>query len=182
MNNLDSRIFEFLYSLSNQSGPLDVLFVFLAKSLPWIITLWAIWLIFMKKDWGNNVSRWKNRFQYLALGFISVVISRGIVANTLHAVMNSPRPFAALNLEPLVDHAAFGSFPSGHMSFLVPIVLLLFLVSKRAGWWALVLTLLVGISRIIVGVHWPLDILGGIGVGIFSFLLVRLLFQKKKLI
>jgi len=182
MNSLDSNIFNFLYSFTNRSEILDLFLVFTAKVLPWLLAFWIIYTIFRKKEWGNDRPVWKNRFQYLSLGFMAVILSRGVVANIINSVFQSPRPFNFLGIEPLIAHAANGSFPSGHMSILIPLVMLLFMVSKKAAWWSLILTLIVGIARVTVGVHWPIDILGGIGVGVLSFFAVKVLFDKKKLI
>ena len=48
--------------------------------------------------------------------------------------------------------------------------------------WALIATLAVGLARVITGVHWPSDILGGIIVGALSFSAVYFVFRKSKLI
>jgi len=182
MNSLDSNIFNFLYSFTNRSEILDFFLVFTARVLPWILAIWIIYTILRRKDWQNNKPAWKNRFQHLALGFIAVILSRGIVANIINTLFQSPRPFSALGVDPLISHAANGSFPSGHMSILIPLTMLLFLVNKKAAWWSLVLTLMIGIARVTAAVHWPIDILGGIGVGVLSFFVVKLFFDKRKLI
>lgn len=88
----------------------------------------------------------------------------------------------ALGVEALINHSNANSFPSGHMASLIPIALTLLVVRKRSGFWALIATILVGVSRVAVGVHWPSDIVGGIVVGALSFGLVYLVFRKKKLI
>ena len=65
------------------------------------------------------------------------------------------------------------SFPSGHSAnaMMTYIALVLFLVpSERRGPWlaaALAVTLLVGLSRTMLGVHWPSDVLGGWSYGLF---------------
>lgn len=182
MNGLDQSIFNLLHSLAGSSPALDFLFVFGALTLPWLVVLWAFWSILRKKEWSKKQSLWKNRFQYFSLGLISVVVSRGIVANLLQNTINNPRPFATLDIDTLIAHAPTGSFPSGHMSLLIPMVLLLFIVSRKAGWFGLLLTLFVGFSRVVAGIHWPIDILGGIIVGLLSFLFVKILFERKKLI
>ena len=117
-----------------------------------------------------------------SLAFISFVVSRGIVTNIIDNLLQSPRPFTALGVEALINHTNVNSFPSGHMASLIPIVLTLMIVKKRSGIWMLIATLAIGLARVITGVHWPSDILGGIVVGVLSFSAVYFIFRKQKLI
>lgn len=179
---LDKELFTFLYGLTGQSRALDWLFIFFAKYLFWLLIIWFIWVILTKKDWGDTWPAWKSKFQYLSLAFISFVLSRGVITNVIDNLLQSPRPFAALGVEALISHADVNSFPSGHMASLIPIALTLLVAKKRSGVWALIVTLAIGLARVITGVHWPSDIIGGIVVGALSFSAIYFIFRKKKLI
>jgi len=59
------------------------------------------------------------------------------------------------------------SFPSDHTAVAFALAWLIYLWSPKAGIWFLALALLIGVARIIVGIHYPTDILAGMLLGIF---------------
>lgn len=89
----------------------------------------------------------------------------------IHLFIMESRPFVASDIEPLIPHKADASFPSRHTSIVSAIA---FAYTYYKSKWAilfLLALLLVGISRVYVGVHYPMDILGGIAVGVISLLI-----------
>ncbi|OGY56402.1 MAG: hypothetical protein A2Y84_01870 [Candidatus Colwellbacteria bacterium RBG_13_48_8] len=179
---LDQQAFNTLYSLAHKLPLLDGLFIFAAKYLFWLIIVAVFVSLFRKKNWNNSLSVGKNRFQYFSLGLIAFLLSRAVATNIIQSFFNSPRPFVALGIDPLVNHAAANSFPSGHMASLMPIVLTLFLINPKAGRWGIFLTLVVGLARVIAGLHWPSDILAGILIGSLSFWIIAFVFRRQRLI
>jgi undecaprenyl-diphosphatase len=68
------------------------------------------------------------------------------------------RPDLYQHLDPVTDL----SFPSGHSAQNACLYLLLaLLVHKRIGWAGVPLAMLIGLSRVVLGVHWPTDVLAG---------------------
>jgi len=80
------------------------------------------------------------------------------------------RPFVNNLGMQLVEHAPDSSFPSDHTTFIFSIaIVLLFNKSTRViGAVLCLLSIVSGLSRVFVGVHYPLDILGAVLVAIFS--------------
>lgn len=57
------------------------------------------------------------------------------------------------------------AFPSGHSTAFMALATSIFLSHKRVGYLFIVFAVLIGLARIVAGVHFPLDILGGFILG-----------------
>lgn len=171
---LDEKVFSFLYGLANKNQLLDWVSVFLADYLFYILILVFLWVVLKEKNW-------RRRFYLAALTGIAIILSRGIATPAIRFFYDRPRPFIADHIEPLINHIATNSFPSGHLAIFTPIFLALFLINRRLGFVVFVGAILIGIGRVATGVHWPSDILGGILVGAISFFATYYLLRIKGL-
>jgi undecaprenyl-diphosphatase len=91
-----------------------------------------------------------------------------LFASLAKAVAKRPRPYEVMADAILRQNAAHGtSFPSSHtaVALAVAIALVPFLPRPIAV-TAIAYAVLVGWSRMYLGVHYPLDVLGGAGIGI----------------
>lgn len=104
----------------------------------------------------------------------AVAILAKVLSASLKWLYARPRPV----LFPAVADAYGYSFPSGHALSAVAIfgTIAVVAVRLRPGWrrhaavLAPVVALLVGLSRIYLGLHWPSDVLGGYAAGAFLLL------------
>ena len=87
----------------------------------------------------------------------------------------------ALDFTPLIEPVNQGAFPSGHAAFYFSLAGVIWLLNKNLGWRFAGAAALMGLARVFVGVHWPLDILGGAAAGIISVYIVYLLLEYSRL-
>ena len=82
-------------------------------------------------------------------------------------IIERPRP-AVLPLGAIVrDHATGYGFPSGHTTLAFAFATVLHpLLPPRLRWIPWAVATAVGLARMYVGVHWPMDIVGGAALGI----------------
>jgi membrane-associated phospholipid phosphatase len=91
-----------------------------------------------------------------------------VLAHVAKAISDRPRPYELMADAVLRQQPAHGtSFPSSHTAVTVAVVIALvpFLVRPLAA-VAIGYAVLVGWSRLYLGVHYPLDVLAGAGIGI----------------
>lgn len=163
-------LFQFIYGLSHRNFLLDDLGVFLAQYLPYLMVLWFLFLAVKRKDW-------RMRVLVLSEGALAVILSRGIVTEVIRFFYHHLRPFTVLNFAPLISESGY-SFPSGHAAWFFALSMIVFYYSRKWGIWYFTLSAVMGIARIYVGVHWPLDILGGAAIGVLCGMLVHQLVRS----
>lgn len=83
----------------------------------------------------------------------------------IHLFIQTPRPFLVLHTTPLIPPPNSYSFPSGHSVTMAVYASSLFLTKSKWTIFFMAWALLVGLSRIYVGVHYPVDVLGGFILG-----------------
>jgi undecaprenyl-diphosphatase len=88
----------------------------------------------------------------------------------------STRPFADHPKQTvlLVHHGADNSFPSDHASVAFAVAFAVLMFHRRLGVVLVVVAVGVGLDRILVGVHYPLDVGAGVFVGLGAALVVTI--------
>jgi undecaprenyl-diphosphatase len=167
----DKPVFDWLYGLAGRFWLFDFLIVFLANWLIYFAIIFFGIAILRSKSL-------KTQAYFLSLAALGAIISRGILAEIIRYINYNPRPFEELGIKPLFSQYATASFPSGHVSFFFPIALAAYSYNKKMGTWLIVATILMGIARVISGVHWFSDIIAGLVVGFVGFWAAKTLLPK----
>jgi undecaprenyl-diphosphatase len=146
--------------------PLDDVFVWLSKlggyGLIWLGLGLALSLL------------WRR-----ATPFVLVLLADGAadgLATLLKNVVGTRRPSDG---GPLITIPRSDSFPSGHTATSFACATVLAALVPRAAPAFYVLALAIGYSRVYVGVHWPLDVVGGAVLGVATALLLLAVTRRR---
>lgn len=114
------------------------------------------------------------RYPRLVWALIIAAVIGTFVVHGFKEWLNLNRPPAVFSLDEIhvigTAHRAV-SFPSGHTTAVFALVGLIALqrdIALSVKWALILWASLVGLSRIVVGVHWPTDVLGGAAIGWLS--------------
>lgn len=106
----------------------------------------------------------EERFELLPDTVLTVTYTTLLTEFGLKPLFARPRPPAVYQLYTTSIFASY-SFPSGHTTTAFALATLLARRSPRHSLWLFLLALLIGASRVYLGVHYPLDVIAGIVLG-----------------
>lgn len=169
-NGLEARVVVALYWWAAEREATRALTVAVAQ---WLVLV--VPLVLLAAWWWPAAGRYARRHVLVACG-VSLALT-GLAALPLTHLIDRARPFVALGLTPLFAHGVDSSFPSDHtlvgVSLAAPLVWRLW----RLGVPLLIIALLTGLARVVVGIHWPSDIIGSalvaLGLGGLALPLTR---------
>lgn len=129
------------------------------------VATFALWLL--ARPGGDR--KWKFVSAY-ALGSAALAL---LINQAIGKIWHRQRPFAAHPAAHVWGSRSHDpSFPSDHASAAFGIAFAVFLFDRLAGSVFLAAAAVIGVGRVFIGAHYPLDVLAGCLVGLASALLI----------
>ncbi|MGD1820147.1 MAG: phosphatase PAP2 family protein [Pleomorphochaeta sp.] len=155
--NISNPIFDFIANISSVLGEQNILILLLA-------------IIMYAYD--------KNKGFAICSSLVISLFSMG----ALKAIFKAPRPFTVIdeiNGKRLTTATGY-SFPSGHTTGAAAMYSSIsFAIKKRVvSIFCAIIIVLVGLSRLYLGVHWPIDVATGLILGILLSMIFYPIFEK----
>ncbi|MFL5910568.1 MAG: phosphatase PAP2 family protein [Gaiellaceae bacterium] len=166
---MDWRIYKAIYDVSLHHHWVGSLFHGIEQaSIPFmVVATGALW--FVSRPGGDR--RWK-----LATGNGFAAAAVAYVLNfVIHSAWDRPRPYEAHTIRHPWSVSTDASFPSDHASISLAIAFAVLAIDLTAGAVLLVAALLIAVGRVLIGAHYPSDVLASLGVALVAaFVVVRL--------
>ncbi|MFH1854798.1 MAG: phosphatase PAP2 family protein [bacterium] len=166
---IDQNILAYLNEFFVGKNPfLDKVLVFFGVyfiyTLPVILVL--LWFLVKKEQ------------RALAFSFAGMLLSWFVITKSIiPAIWFRERPdLDLIGAKEIFFHRPDYSFPSDHATALFALTFGLYLFGyKKAANWFLLYSIIICLARVIIGVHFPLDIVAGIASGLIGALVVYIL-------
>lgn len=168
---LDYHAFQLINHLAISDAFLNPVMEFLSQDGEYLFFLGIIIYWFL---------RTKTNRRMVVEGLAAACVALGI-NSLIGSIIYRDRPFVHHHVIQLIHHAANASFPSDHAAGGFVIATSIWIWRKRDGWIWLLLAGTMALSRIWTGVHYPLDVLAGMLIGVASAFLVHSIISRWKL-
>jgi len=163
---VDWRAYHAIYSLSLHHHWLGRLFHGIEQaSIPFmVVATAALW--FLSRPGGNR--KWK-----LAAGSGFAAAAVAFVSNfVIHSIWDRPRPYETHTIRHPWSSSTDASFPSDHVSLSLAIALAVLAFDAVAGGILLAAAILIAVGRVLIGAHYPGDVLASVLVAAAAALVV----------
>ncbi len=177
---MNNSIFFFFYNLAHQSKFFDTLVFFFAEVFPYIIIFLAIVFLYFHRENLHAKTPLEELSRKLKEGVLVLLsaILAWCASQILKFAFHIERPFVTLNEVTALFAESGYAFPSGHATFFMALAFAIFLIHRTIGSWFIVAAIFIGLARIIAGVHYPVDILGGFVLGIMVAYFARFIYNQ----
>ncbi|MBP6912803.1 MAG: phosphatase PAP2 family protein [Candidatus Pacebacteria bacterium] len=185
---MNEKIFYYLNSLLGKSIIFDKVVLFLSNNFGYFLIAISFLFLLLHHDttkyYPDNKKRLRQKTKEIIILLGSTFFAWALVL-IVKKMFNNPRPFILYpDIQTLFIYGGEDSFPSGHAAFYGALAVSIFAYHKRVGTVFAMGAVLIGLARVVSGVHFPLDILMGFifgaSVSVLVYYTIRTLAKKYK--
>ena len=165
LNSTDTILLE-LFNRSAANPLFDFVFPFITDSSNWFLPLIVFYIYLFRGDW-------RRALKAFLIAVVCLVLTDAVAAQIIKPVVGRIRPSHELAdmVRLLVGKGGKYSFPSNHAANSMAFAIVTGFFYPQMRRWLLIIPILVGFSRVYVGVHFPGDVMAG---ALFGYLVGNL--------
>ena len=146
--------FRLINNLANKNMELDWIMIFFTKYVPYIFMA-VIAMVFI-----IGIIRKNSDYRKVAVNTFVITVINLMLAFIVGGIYYVDRPFVHNKVNLLLPHVKDASFPSDHAIGTMSIALGIEKYNKLFSIILIILSIIVGFSRMYVGHHYPMDVIG----------------------
>ena len=143
------KFYKSMLNIIHHNYHLKKLIIFINQYFPLIMyTLYPILLVYLLITQSS-----------LFMRVLIKPLSAFLFVTVIRKLINRPRPYDTMTIDPLISHKSGQSFPSRHTVSAMIIALVCFDIHFGLGLFVLIIAIMISLSRILAGVHYISDVI-----------------------
>ncbi len=151
---MNMELFRLINNLANKNNALDKIMIFFSKDVPYIFMA-IIAIVFIL-----GITKKNSGYRKVAVNTFVITVINLILSFIIGGIYYVDRPFVHNKVNLLYTHAKDASFPSDHAIGTMSIALGLKKYNRSFSIILTIISIIVGFSRVYVGHHCPMDVIG----------------------
>ncbi len=151
---MNMKFFRIINNLANKNVILDNTMIFFSQYVPYIFMAVVVIAFIL------GIKQKKSEYRKIAVSTVVITGINLIINLIIRSMFYVDRPFVHNKVNLLLPHDTASSFPSNHATGTMSIALGLKKYNRILGMIMTILSIIVSFSRVYVGHHYPMDIIG----------------------
>lgn len=151
---MNMEFFRLINNLANKNSILDKIMIFFSKDVLYIFVA-VLAMVFVL-----GVTKKRSEYRKIAVTTFIMTVINLMLSFVIGSIYYVDRPFVNNKVNLLYPHVKDASFPSDHSIGTMSIALGLTKYNQLISFLLTILSVIVGFSRVYVGHHYPMDVIG----------------------